>query len=239
MSNETKMPIAAGARGLVLSGLDEMWRFAKYVTVSGFAPKGMESPESVLVAMQAGAEVGLTAMQAIQNIAVINGRPAMWGDATKGLVDASGLCESFEEGFEGTEYNDSFKAWCRVKRYGRQEAISEFSVADAKRAGLWDKAGPWKQYPKRMLKARARAFALRDAFPDVLKGLRVAEEEYDLIDVTPAGPGTITPANKPDEQREDIDAALEAATAAYDEAVRLRQGGQAELTEIEEAEKGK
>lgn len=211
MSQDAKMPIAAGAKGLILSGLDDMWRFANYVVSSGFAPKGMESPAAVLVAMQAGAEVGLSPMQAIQNIAVINGRPAMWGDATKGLVDASGLCESFEEGFEGTEYNDGFTAWCRVRRVGRADVTSTFSVADAKRAGLWDKPGPWKQYPKRMLKARARAFALRDAFPDVLKGLRIAEEEIHAIDVTPSGPGTAAPL-----PANDIDAALDAALGEQD-----------------------
>jgi hypothetical protein len=51
-----------------------------------------------------------------------------------------------------------------------------FSVADAIRAGLWRKPGPWCDYPRRMLQMRARAFALRDAFPDVLGGLYLREE---------------------------------------------------------------
>ena len=50
---------------------------------------------------------------------------------------------------------------------------------DAKRAGLWTKAGPWQTYPRRMLQMRARSFALRDAFPDVLKGLISVEEALD------------------------------------------------------------
>jgi hypothetical protein len=57
--------------------------------------------------------------------------------------------------------------------------VGRFSVADAKRAGLWGKSGPWTQYPRRMLQLRARGFALRDAFPDVLKGLVTAEEAQD------------------------------------------------------------
>jgi hypothetical protein len=57
--------------------------------------------------------------------------------------------------------------------------VTQFSVADAVRAGLWGKSGPWTQYPKRMLQLRARGFALRDAFPDVLKGLVTAEEAQD------------------------------------------------------------
>ena len=50
---------------------------------------------------------------------------------------------------------------------------------DAKAAGLLGKQGPWTQYPKRMRQMRARAFAVRDVFPDVLKGLPVAEEVMD------------------------------------------------------------
>ena len=58
-------------------------------------------------------------------------------------------------------------------------------MADAKRAGLWGKSGPWTQYPDRMLLFRARGFALRDAFGDYLRGLRTVEEQGDIIDVTP------------------------------------------------------
>jgi hypothetical protein len=71
-----------------------------------------------------------------------------------------------------------------VKRKGEPDVHSSFSVSDAKRAGLWGKQGPWSQYPKRMLQLRARAFALRDAFPDALRGLASAEEEQDTITVT-------------------------------------------------------
>ncbi len=54
-----------------------------------------------------------------------------------------------------------------------------FSVQDARRAGLWGRPGPWSQYPQRMLQMRARAFALRDAFADVLGGLYLREELED------------------------------------------------------------
>ena len=58
-----------------------------------------------------------------------------------------------------------------------------FTVGDAIRAGLWKKAGPWTMYPKRMLQMRARSFALRDAFPDVLRGLVATEEVEDYQEV--------------------------------------------------------
>lgn len=60
---------------------------------------------------------------------------------------------------------------------------------DAAKAGLKGKQGPWTQYPKRMMQMRARSWALRDVFPDVLRGMPVAEEVMDYApterDITP------------------------------------------------------
>jgi hypothetical protein len=91
---------------------------------------------------------------------------------------ASPVCEYVREQIEGD--GEAMAAWCEAKRRGYEKpTVARFSVADAKKAGLWGKVGPWTQYPKRMLQLRARGFALRDAFPDVLKGLVTAEEAQD------------------------------------------------------------
>ncbi|MCK7474052.1 MAG: hypothetical protein MZV49_12175 [Rhodopseudomonas palustris] len=151
------------------------------------APKGLESPEKAMVAIMHGLEVGLTPMNALQSIAVVNGRPTVWGDGAIGLARGSGLLEWMEEKFDGAEGTDAFKAVCLVKRKVRPKPIrGEFSAADAKAAGLWGKAGPWQQYRKRMLQMRARAFALRDGFADVLKGLAIKEEVEDYTVATAA-----------------------------------------------------
>lgn len=97
------------------------------------------------------------------------------------LVQASPVCEDVEEFFEGEDTPNPV-AVCIAKRKNRKPVIAKFSVEDAKRAGLWGKQGPWSAYPKRMMQMRARGFALRDAFPDVLKGLISAEEAADYPD---------------------------------------------------------
>ena len=72
---------------------------------------------------------------------------------------------------------DDWIAFCEVTRAGWDKPVRRsFSAQDAKRANLWKKEGPWLDYPKRMLQMRARAFALRDAFADVLGGLYMCEE---------------------------------------------------------------
>ena len=167
------------ARGLALQTMGAAMAFATMVAKSDFAPKDFKGkPESCLLAIQHGSEVGLSPMQSLQSIACINGRPSVWGDAALALVMGSPVCEYVRERVDGD--GDAMVATCEAKRRGYPGAnVTKFSVADAKKAGLWGKSGPWTQYPKRMLQLRARGFALRDAFPDVLKGLVTAEEAQD------------------------------------------------------------
>jgi hypothetical protein len=185
----------APARGLALASFDDAWRFWQMVAKTEFAPKDFRGkPEACLLAGQHAAELGLGPMQGLQCIAVINGRPSIWGDAALALVQSSAVCEWVTEKVTGD--GDAMVATCEAKRRGYpQPTTVAFSVADAKKAGLWGKAGPWTQYPRRMLQLRARGFALRDAFPDVLKGLVTAEEaqDYATHEPAPARP-TATPA---------------------------------------------
>lgn len=180
-----KLPIAMGETGLQLSSFNDLWRFAKCIKQSGFAPKGMEREESIVVAIQHGLEIGLPPMQALQSIAVINGRPGLFGDVALALVRASGKAEVYKEEMIGTEGKDDYGCRATTKRKGQEIQTQTFTVADAKKAGLWGKAGPWTNYFARMLKWRARGFLLRDVYGDVLKGLRTVEE---LQDIAPAAP---------------------------------------------------
>lgn len=157
---------------------NDLMKFAEMIAASDLAPKDYKNkPGNCVIAMQMGHEIGLKAMQAIQNIAVINGRPSVWGDAAKAIVQASPLCEDIIETFDEA----TMTATCVAKRVGQEPHVSTFSKKDAEVAKLWSKPGPWQQYPKRMLQLRARGFALRDKFADILKGLHFAEEAMDTI----------------------------------------------------------
>lgn len=186
-SESTAIAVAARQQyDLSPRDFDEAWRMADYLANSDMVPKDFKGkPGNCLVAVQWGAELGLKTMQAIQNIAVINGRPSLWGDVMLALVRASPLCEYVVESVEGE------RAVCRVKRRGEPEQLREFTKEDAVKANLWTKDGPWKQYPKRMLQMRARAWALRDVFTDVLKGLHMAEEAMDMAPEKHMGPAEV------------------------------------------------
>jgi len=182
---------------------DDVWRMSDMIAQSDLAPKDYKGkPGNVMIAWQTGVELGITSpLQAIQNIAVINGRPTIWGDMMLAICRAAPAWSEadFQEWIEGE--GAQMVANCTVRRRPNGNvAHYTFSMADAKDAGLLGKQGPWQQYPKRMLQMRARGFALRDTFTPELKGIRMAEEERDI---TPeAGqPAQQAPANGGQQQR--------------------------------------
>ena len=178
------MQLTTTNRGFAPTTLTEAMTFSDMLANSSMVPRAYQGkPQDILVCVQWGMEMGLAPMQALQNIAVINGKPSVYGDALMALVQASPVCEDIEEFFEH-EGTTNPVAVCVAKRKGRKPVTARFSVEDAKRAGLWAKQGPWTAYPKRMMQMRARGFALRDAFPDVLKGMITAEEAQDYQEET-------------------------------------------------------
>jgi hypothetical protein len=172
---------------IIPRNIEQVWRLAQIVVAGRLAPSSYnDDPARVAVAVLHGLEIGLLPMQAIQSIYIVNGIPSLYGDAPLALVRASGLLADFEESLEFDEGEPSL-ATCRVRRRGDQrDIIRTFSRVDGMRAGLLTKPGPWTQYRPRMLQMRARALCLRDTFPDVLKGLRQAEEIHDYPASGPA-----------------------------------------------------
>ena len=174
--------------GLRLTSMDDAWRFSAAVQRSGLAPKSFDSQDKIFIAIQMGMELGLPPMAALQNIAVINGRPSLWGDAVPGVCEATGLLESYKDEAFGTIGSDDYGVRVTVKRKGRADPIVRaFTIGMAKKAGLWSKAGPWSQYPDRMLLMRARTFAFRDSFPDAMRGILTQDEAQETPEknVTP------------------------------------------------------
>lgn len=158
--------------------LTEAMQLADMLSKSGMVPKQYTgNPQSTLVAMMMGSELGLNPIQSLQNIAVINGKPSIYADALLALVQNHPKFGGHEESFD----EKTMTAACTVWRKGDKNPHTvTFSQADAQQAGLWGKSGPWQSYPKRMLMWRARGYALRDKFADALGGLITAEEARDI-----------------------------------------------------------
>lgn len=187
MNDMTKLPATqeVAAFSLVPQSLSEAMELAKLIADSDLAPKDYRGkPGNVLIAVQLGREVGLGPMTAIQNIAVINGKPSIYGDAGKAILLRYGLVIE-EDDVEVIKKTGT--ARCRITRHGFPPCERTFSKDAAKTAGLLGKQGPWTNYPERQMAWRAFWFAARDIASDLLKGLGGAEEIRDISerDITP------------------------------------------------------
>ena len=159
------------------TNLGDAMKAAEMMANSTLVPEAFQGkPADILIAGQMGAELGVSWMQALSNIAVINGRPCIWGDLTLALVRRHPDFESIEETYD----KDSETATCTIKRKSDKNAVTQyFSWQDAIDAGLTGK-DTYKKYKRRMLQMRARSWAIRDCMPDALRGISVAEEVMDL-----------------------------------------------------------
>lgn len=175
-TNVVRLETGGKVSGIIPRNLDELKEIAETILKSGLAPTSMRSVEQISIALMHGAELGLAPMQSLSKIAIINGRPSVWGDAIPALLLSKGF--EIDEYFEGE--GDNRAAICVVTRPTGAKIKRRFSVADAKQARLWGRQGPWQQYPDRMLQMRARSFASRDGAAEVLSGLYFAEEVQDF-----------------------------------------------------------
>jgi hypothetical protein len=167
--------------------IESLKAYADVLFRGGLAPKGVSRPEGVAAIIEVGRDVGLSDTQALANVMIVGGRASIWGDAGMALIRNSGLLEDIEETYEGDPDSDEFAAVCKITRKGANRPRTErYSVADAKLAKLWGKAGPWQTSPRRQLMWRAKGFATRDEFQDVLCGLIFREEADDYPTTEPA-----------------------------------------------------
>ncbi len=172
---------------MIPTSMGEAMEMANLLSKSDLCPKAYrDRPFDCIVAYEYGSALGLSWMQSLRSVSVINGQAALWGDAIPALIYGSGECERFHEYFEGEKGTDAYTAVCIMKRKGMPDEVRRtFSVADAKTAKIWAKRGrdgqdtPWITYPDRMQQMRARGFCSRDTFADKLSGLILAEEAMD------------------------------------------------------------
>lgn len=168
----------------------EQWRVAEMALKSEALPKIFKNVPQVVMAFQFLRGHGFDPIVGIRQCAIINGSLSLWGELPKALVDRSGLMSEFHEFHFDKEYkvisfenkNLATEAWGSLTSVRRgnaaQMVVRQFTIDDAKKAGLWGKSGPWTQYPKRMLQMKARSWALKDAFPDVLAGVAITEYDF-------------------------------------------------------------
>lgn len=203
MTENPKPPITVGAApsALIPQSIDEAWRISQILSSAGeMCPKDYRGkPEATMAAVMRGLEVDLSPTQSLNFTSVINGRASIHSDALQALVLRAG--HQLDAMLEG-EGDKRRAVAVLIRRDSGQKFVRSFSMTQAKQGGLLSKAGPWSQYPDRMLMNRARGYCIRDGAPDALLGLDAAPVDQipGIRDETPSAaepeiPGELTRAN--------------------------------------------
>lgn len=176
----------------------DKYKMAQILVKSGLLPSVYNTPEKVIIALQMGHELGLKPMVAINNIAVINGRPTLGANLMMAVINGNPEFHSYVEEYD----NEDKPTWCKItigrkKNGGVVKYSSKFSLEDAETAGLITK-DTWKKYPKAMMTARAISATAKKAFPDILAGIYTPEEMTETTERLPENYeiGTTEPAPK-------------------------------------------
>jgi hypothetical protein len=216
MSNVTAMRAGGGLSPIYPQSVEDAYRLSKMAfqagmllpTKTGYGDNAVtEQPEATLargtMLILQGMEIGVPPMQAVQLLAMIKGRITAHSEAVPGILLAHGC--KIKTSWTGTEMADDWTCHKELTRPNGDVYSGSYSVADAKRAGLWDQSptkqgyqgktkpndSAWFRNPKRMLNARALGNVGKDGGSDFLKGIAVREEIEDLArienirDVTP------------------------------------------------------
>lgn len=176
---------------LVPQTLTDATRIAKGLMESQCLPKHFKTVPQVIMAMQMLRQLGLPDIACLPRLCIINGSFSLWGEGPKAICQPD--IEDFDEFWFDAQYkkicfehknlnSEAYGAICCVKRRGVATWVERpFTVDDAKQARLLGKSGPWQDYPRRMMQMRARSWALKDAFPDRLMGLGIAEYDHNAL----------------------------------------------------------
>ena len=158
---------------------------AEIAIESGILPESIKKSEALIMIWYAAQELGIRPYAAINNLYPINGKVTMSADMMLALVidrDDFINIETKESGEKGEEFTVTTVVTRKKKKWKKEiQFTGKFSMKDAFRAGLLNKDN-WKKYPERMLKHRAQAFALRDAFPDVIFAMSTPDEAMNIIE---------------------------------------------------------
>jgi len=153
--------------------LDEMQAFAEAAVKSKFY--GFASVDQMLPLMIIAQSEGRSFASVVQEYSVIQGRPALKAESMLARFQKAGGHISWKE------LSDTRCA--AVFSHPQCDPVEvDWDMDRARQAGLAGR-GPWKTYPRAMLKARVISDGVRTAYPACLGGMYTPEE---VSDFTPA-----------------------------------------------------
>lgn len=159
-----------------VQALDAAYTIAKSVCQTAFAPKDFRGkPEDGAIAILYGSRLYLDAIQSMQNVFIIHGRPSTYAIVMKAALAVKGhTVKTIESSAE--------RCVVRGWRAGAAEDDYEESIWDMDRVRTagYDKTNEkYRKEPQNMLYARATAECCRRTAPEVLLGISEVAEARD------------------------------------------------------------
>ena len=191
MENRHVPVMAKSGFSLVAGNFEEAMTIANMLAGSKLVPQQYQGhPEDVLIACSWGESLGLKPLSALNAIAVVNGRPQLFGDALKALIMKHGTIEENWDNEQGiwtmTAHRKGFPdvTWS----YGYNDAIAAGHVSYNPQSNTFGlgarKSEAWVKYTKRMCQLKCRNFVIRDAFPDVIQGIDIEGSDDDVMQIS-------------------------------------------------------
>jgi hypothetical protein len=165
---------------MTIETLKEPMALAEVFVQSGMFPD-LKTQCQAVVKIIAGKEYGLTPLQAITDLYMVNGKVAMSAKLIAAAIKKSQKYDYHIDKMDNEECIISF--FERTKEGQTKIGESTFTIKDAARAGIVNKE-VWKSYTKQMLFARAISIGGRSYCPDIITAY-TPEEAEDITEITP------------------------------------------------------
>lgn len=140
---------------------------------------GVSLPEQAAAIMLKGYEIGLSLTASFEFIHVIGGKPGLSPRGMLALIQQSPELDELKI----TDEPGKCTVW--MKRKNGFEYQVTYTIEDAQKAGLVKADSGWQKYEANMLRWRAVGFCADVVFPDVIGGMKRADELGAAI--TPSG----------------------------------------------------
>lgn len=174
MGESTKAMALAELLATVPDELRPVYALAHAAVSSGYFPDIQRLSQAV-VRLIIGQRIGLTPLEALTGLYFVQGRLAMSASLMASRIKASRRYD-----YRVDELTDER---CRIRFFERSPSgsleeigVSEFSIEDARAAGLIRPGSAWEKYPRNMLFARALSNGARWFCPDAVLGALTGEE---------------------------------------------------------------
>jgi hypothetical protein len=154
--------------------VQDMNALAKQVVQGKLFPS-FDSEAKLMTLMMLCQAEGIPPIVAVRRYDIIQGRPALKSDAMLGDFQTRGGKVAWL-----TYTEEEVKAEFSAPGLS-QPVIVSWTIEMANRAGLTAKTGPWKQYPRAMLKSRVISEGIRISMPAIISGIYTPEEVADFV----------------------------------------------------------